>query len=219
MRRPEAGQSVAEISVMVFVLMVLAGSLLPVMGDSIASARVARARNDATRIAAALANLRRDVGRLRPAATAAELDPFRGGVAELDLLASSAPLPAVAGHVPGEPVPAGARQSPLQPWRSPLRIDLLETQLRTNGPGYPASVNGAGSGWNGPYLPAALSSDPWGHAFLVNAGFLQRDLEGLCRDCAVFVLSAGPNGFVETPFAQPVSTARAFGDDIVIRIQ
>ena len=36
---------------------------------------------------------------------------------------------------------------------------------------------------------------------------------------AVWVLSAGPNGTIETPFTLPILSATAGGDDIAIRIQ
>ncbi|MFG0320012.1 MAG: type II secretion system protein GspG [Planctomycetota bacterium JB042] len=58
-------------------------------------------------------------------------------------------------------------------------------------------------GWSGPYLDA-FPADPWGHAFVVTtAGFTDRRKR-------VWVLSAGPNGRLET-------TARdtnPHGDDV-----
>ncbi len=49
-----------------------------------------------------------------------------------------------------------------------------------------------GERWAGPYV-AGLSADPWGHAYLVNAdGWLTRQEQPL-------VLSAGPDGIVQTP--------------------
>jgi len=36
---------------------------------------------------------------------------------------------------------------------------------------------------------------------------------------AVFVLSAGPNGVIETPFYQARDNARLYGDDIGYRLQ
>ncbi len=64
-----------------------------------------------------------------------------------------------------------------------------------------------GTGWKGPYA-AALQPDPWGHAYLVN-------VEGWVdpREHAM-VLSAGPNGRVET---RPTVT-RAAGDDLLLVI-
>ena len=61
-----------------------------------------------------------------------------------------------------------------------------------------------GARWGGPYIPA-LGPDPWGNAYLVNAdGWLD------VRETA-FILSAGPDGIVQTP-----SEARSpHGDDLI----
>jgi hypothetical protein len=62
--------------------------------------------------------------------------------------------------------------------------------------------------------------DPWGHEFLVNTDILrQARPDAGSTEYAVFVISAGPNGILETPFLQPASRARAFGDDVLVRIQ
>jgi general secretion pathway protein G len=61
--------------------------------------------------------------------------------------------------------------------------------------------------WKGPYL-TELGADPWGRAYLVN-------LQGYFSSENVLVLSAGPNGVVET---EPTSTA-AEGDDIALFIE
>ena len=140
-RRRPSSQTLVEISVMVVVLVIFAGSLLPVIADSILSTRVVRARHDAARIAATLANFQRDQGQ------------------PLVQLASSLPVP----HV----------------------------------------------------------TDPWGHEFLVNIDALRSVHPDPSRaeSLALFVISAGPDGVIETPFLQGRSTARAYGDDVIVRIQ
>ncbi len=108
-----------------------------------------------------------------------------------------------------------------------LHEDCGPAQLSKRLPGDLAAVTGAGTaplrgpsptdgwqrllrenafsleGWSGPYLDA-LPADPWGHAYVVTtAGFTDRRKR-------VWVLSAGPNGRVET-------TARdtnPHGDDV-----
>ena len=57
--------------------------------------------------------------------------------------------------------------------------------------------------WNGPYLDS-IESDPWGHAYLVNTRGLFDDRE------QVWVLSAGPDGIVDTS----PSSRETRGDDI-----
>jgi hypothetical protein len=52
----------------------------------------------------------------------------------------------------------------------------------------------------------------------LDGGSTPADAQGRTRK-AVFVVSAGNNGVIETPFEQPITDAQAYGDDIVIRIQ
>ncbi len=62
--------------------------------------------------------------------------------------------------------------------------------------------------YKGPYLPV-VTTDPWGNAYIMAAD--QFALDGR----AVFVLSAGPNGTVDTP----VFSISTLGDDIGIRVK
>lgn len=63
-----------------------------------------------------------------------------------------------------------------------------------------------GSGWQGPY--GSPTADPWGNAYLVN-------VEGLVdpRQPA-WVLSAGPDGIVQTP----VDALKPVGDDVLLHV-
>ncbi len=57
----------------------------------------------------------------------------------------------------------------------------------------------------------AISPDPWGNAYVVNAG--------VPADAAVWVLSAGPDGVIDTPFIQPDALAATQGDDRALRVR
>jgi hypothetical protein len=62
-----------------------------------------------------------------------------------------------------------------------------------------------GETWSGPYIPG-LHPDPWGYAYLVNAdGWLTRQEQPM-------VLSAGPDGIVQTP----ADAWEPTGDDILL---
>lgn len=61
--------------------------------------------------------------------------------------------------------------------------------------------------WKGPYLND-LSSDPWGNAYVVNAVYFN-------TQNPVWILSAGPNGFIDTN----MDSQGLNGDDIGIRLQ
>ncbi len=225
----ERGLSLVEVTIMLVILLILAGSLVPVMSDSINSARNVRARNDLSQIAVALVNFQRDVGpivvdgtRLRQLQTAAS------SVRPVEVLSSDGEMPAITDRVPVETVSAllvnpalTLDASAVAPWTVSQATDRLDFHLRVNGRNYPEATSGAGTGWNGPYLSKDVPGDPWGHAYLINTGFLR----GLppsavgCSRCAVFVISAGPNGTLETPFRQPIANALVFGDDLSVRIQ
>jgi hypothetical protein len=98
-------------------------------------------------------------------------------------------------------------------------MDRCDLHLRIDGRGYPEGQ--AGDGWNGPYIGKPAPPDPWGHAYLINTGFLRGlpSQAGRCTRCAVYVISAGPNGVIETPFQQPLANANLLGDDLAVRIQ
>ena len=59
--------------------------------------------------------------------------------------------------------------------------------------------------------PTPLAADPWGNCYLVNLA------EAMANDKAVWVLSAGPDGIVDTPFSSQL--ARPVGDDVGIRVR
>lgn len=100
-------------------------------------------------------------------------------------------------------------------------VDYLENQLIRNWPSgyaayqyavpsqFDAMIPGPrfGLGWRGAYLSAPIGDDPWGHKYFVNTMFLYAfgnnpTCEGYSAWASdTFCLSAGANGWVETPFA------------------
>lgn len=229
--RSAQGLSLIEVTVMLVVLMALVGALVPAVGDSIESARLVRARNDLTQISVGLANFQRDVGpfvfdgsTVRQARTVSSLRV-------VDLLVSNAPLPDVADAAPIETLAPGMFLDPsvvtgpagLLGWVETPTRDQMDTHLRMNGRNYVEAdiTTGPGRGWNGPYVSKPVGGDPWGHAYLINTGFLRGlpPRAGWCTRCAVFAISAGPNGLLETPFQQPIANANVLGDDLAVRIQ
>jgi hypothetical protein len=114
--------------------------------------------------------------------------------------------------------------------------DRLENHLLWNRPagsGEPYPVLGGipyarMKGWNGPYLSGVPSSDPWGNRYLVNVQILTRSgVDAVAGDldlspgerAAAFVISAGPNGKLDTKFGQPADSFVPGEDDIIYRIQ
>mgnify|MGYP000132519061 FL=1 len=71
--------------------------------------------------------------------------------------------------------------------------------------------------WGGPYLATAeeeISLDPWGHSYLIQ---VQERENGSLR--AIFVISAGPDGIIQTPRLQPIGSFSVQGDDIALLIR
>jgi hypothetical protein len=60
---------------------------------------------------------------------------------------------------------------------------------------------------------AGLSTDPWGNSYLVNVAIL-----GHVGANALWILSAGPNGTIEVPFAA-ASNSSPMGDDVAVQIR
>ena len=226
----ERGLSLVEVTIMLVILLILAGTLVPVMSDSVNSARSVRARNDLSQLAVALVNFQRDVGPVvfdghAPAPVA---DAVGIGAAPCALLTTAGEPPVLdgpradrirrqpaphawpvprrrlraalarfAGVRSRRPSPAGERPR-LPRGRERTRHRLERSVPHERSEGRPV----------GPRLPDQhrVPARP--------AAQFDR-----CSRCAVFVISAGQNGIIETPFQQPIANANVFGDDIAVRIQ
>lgn len=244
----ERGITILETTVILSVLFILAGAMSPIVSESVNTARAVKAKNDASMIAMGLINLQKDVGadalNIGGAAVAPSTALGAGGALRLpELLASQGrapetedapssdnettpmvPLLAAPGHS-GVSLTADARsalRTERRRWRD-TASGSLDDHLMNNRRGYRVRRSGEYSGWNGPYVSAEVKGDPWGRQFLINSQWLDggsstADAQGRMRR-AVFVVSAGADGVIDTPFEQSIVDARAYGDDIVIRIQ
>jgi general secretion pathway protein G len=113
-----------------------------------------------------------------------------GCVPSVTILNGSGPIPAFA---------ANWDQSSFNSFSNYLGTD-------DNGCWSPPAVDPAT--WKGPYM-ASVNADPWGHAYLTNAS------EFLTDGAAVWILSAGPDGIVDTGRGANALS----GDDIGLRIK
>jgi type II secretory pathway pseudopilin PulG len=237
----ERGITILETTVILSVLFILAGAMSPIVSESVNTARAVKAKNDASMIAMGLINLQKDVGadalNIGGAAVAGaapslpDLLASQGGAPETEDAPTSesdatpmVPLLAAPGHS-GVSLTAGARvamRAERRRWRD-TPAGSLDDHLMNNRRGYRFRRSGEYGGWNGPYVSAEVKGDPWGRQFLINSQWLDggsttADAEGRIRR-AVFVVSPGADGVVDTPFEQTIVDARAYGDDIVVRIQ
>ena len=241
----ERGITILETTVILSVLFILAGAMSPIVSESVNTARAVKAKNDASMIAMGLINLQKDVGADAlniggaavggPSLRLPDLLASQGSApetedaqtSESELSSSSAPivpLLAAPGHS-GVSLTASTRaalRAERRRWRD-TPAGSLDDHLMNNRRGYRVRRSGEYGGWNGPYVSAEVKGDPWGRQFVINSQWLDggastADSQGRIRR-AVFVVSAGADGVVDTPFEQSIVEARAYGDDIVIRIQ
>jgi hypothetical protein len=220
----------------------------PIVSESVNTARAVKAKNDASMIALGFINLQKDVGAdaLNLGGEGVALSTVVGASGTLrlpDLLASQGSAPDVEDAQTRESEPTAivpllaapgqsgvsltsdiraATRAERRRWRD-TAAGSLDDHLMNNRRGYRFRRTGEYGGWNGPYVSGEIKGDPWGRQFLVNSRWLDgassaADAQGRIRR-AVFVVSAGADGVVDTPFEQSIVNARAFGDDIVIRIQ
>jgi len=201
--------TLVEMVVILSVIAILTAVLVPTVLSHIAQSRVLRARQDVMAIAGAINRFYDDTGFV-PRTT----DSVNGvgGANVVDMLVSPGEVPAL----PQED--AGSQERWVRG-----STDFLRNHLVNNVPGYRLKRAGGGPGWNGPYFSAAPSEDPWGNRYMVNVVFLEPGGGAVSEDGqpkrAVFVLSAGPDGIIQTPFEQPVTHAEVLGDDIAFRLQ
>lgn len=204
--RSKRGFTLIELTVVLAVLVTLALILTPSIANFINDSRVARARSDCQTIASSIVQFYRDNGFFPqwPAAVAGGPGLPQGRV---NLLVS-------AGRIPPESTPSF--------WTSGTS-DLINNQLMVNNPGYALRTPSTQYGWNGPYFSSELGTDPWGNRYMVNIGLIDvsqgpQGLGGATKS-AVWVISAGSNGTIDTPYTQNLLTAALAPDDIGIRVQ
>jgi hypothetical protein len=170
---------------------VAAGAVAPSVQDYISETRYQRAIRDTRAIAAGVSRFEGDV-RDQP--------NVARGWARFDVLVGRGAAPSVGvGGDAAWVAPHGA-----------LGIGALGDQVVTNAAGYsvlaPAGT-GSSRGWRGPYLEAGIRLDPWGHRYAINISALS---SGASR---TVVVSAGPNGQIETAFQGEAIFAG--GDDLI----
>ena len=205
-RRTEPGFTLIELTVVLAVIVTLALILTPSIANTINDSRISRARADCQIIGAALELFYRDNGFFPQWTTAQAGGP---GLPQMRLQ-----ILFTAGKPPLE--------DQISQWTTGMS-GMLADQLLANTPGYALRTATSQFGWNGPYLSSDLRSDPWGNRYVINVGLIDlssgvQTQSGRLK-AAVWVLSAGPNGTIETPFMQPVTTAITGGDDLTFRIQ
>lgn len=209
-RRPEsrrtAGFTLIEVLVVLSVVAALAAILTPVVVRYVDDARNQRATSDTKVIGSAIGQFSRDLAK-GPVFSDASLSS-----GDLTVLYGPGNSPNVS-STPGWPSSGGVFDE------TSGSAGTLAGQLISNSPGYatttPSGVRpGQGVTWQGPYM-GDVGGDPWGNRYLASVEGMQQG-----SDEAVFVVSAGPDGFVGTSADQAsVGELSTGSDDIVFRVQ
>lgn len=199
------GFTLVEVTVLLAVIGLLVGLVSTTTGDMLQQSRMLSARDEVEQIGRAVTAFYADSGFFPRTEDTVDGRP---GTTLLGALASEASLPDT--------------NEAAAPWTQ-SRLDLMVAHLVRNERGYQGRIAGVANGWAGPYLTTVPAADPWGHAYLVNVFYLDprnvvQELDGTPLG-AVWALSAGPNGVIETPFYQPRDRGQLYGDDVAFRMQ
>ncbi len=211
------GYTLLEVAAVVAVTGTLAAVAMPVVADKIAASKVAAATADVQAIKDSIVNFMKDTG----------VPPFF-------VSGASKALPKYtdfgndATYFRALKTDDGIGPTFFTGNDWPSDGGSLDDQLVTNGPKYSTLTTSA---WKGPYLPS-IKKDPWGNKYWVVIAWLAEPaaISGSVKQKAAFVISAGPNGKIETKFDQPIKDVEAasaaastniftvVNDDIVSRI-
>jgi hypothetical protein len=185
--RASGGFSAVETAAIVTALSLLTAIAAPAVDEYVSLAQLTRAMGDERVIASGIMRLSWDIGLAERRTKGWDTTVLAG--------AGSAPQLGDDGDARWVRAPEGA---------------LLTAHLVTNDVSYavrPLTQSG-GRGWRGPYVDGAIDADPWNHRYAVNIGAMV-----MTTAADTVVISAGPNGLIETPFDR--DGLRAGGDDVV----
>ncbi len=202
--RGECGFTMLEMIVVLAVIAIMSAVLSPMVLNYVDDARKAKAQRDVRTLSGFILQLTKDVQHLPIYfdGTKTTGDP------DIELLQGL-------GNDPADNSSSG------QGWLATSKKDDLANHLVLNKPGGNSNTKKyASSGrfsWKGPYVEQ-ITEDAWGNRYLVNIK------NGNPGDAApgkvIWVLSAGPNGKIETdPAALTDSGPVPGGDDIAVRVR
>lgn len=180
------GFSLTEVMTVLTAVTILSGAAAPAVNDYVEQAKRVRVRHDVNTLAIALMRMAND--------TPAEANAA-GGWATYDLLVGDGAVPIADGAAAGWAAAPGDR------------VGLLDDHLIYNDDRYRRPERYGAFGWRGPYLQQTVDADPWGVRYGVNTRAMRTP------DLDTVVLSAGPDGRVDSPFAIDGLPTR--GDDVV----
>jgi len=212
----DRGFTLMEVIVVLAVAAALTAAMAPLAFRYIDDAKKTQAQNDANRIAEAIGKFLQDVAlppyKNNTSSTKSQVKQSGDFDCLYSLLGNDYTIATDA--TTGDSWTSGGG---VQCQSGSATRDTLENHLINNTPGG-ASANGyvtsSKIAWKGPYLPS-IPPDPWGNKYVVNIG---KSDPGATK--AVWVISAGPNGNLETAAdASATSSISPSGDDIIARVK
>lgn len=213
------GFTLTELMLTLAVLAVVTAVTMPIGLNALKNADLARANADINDLAMALTGFLTDLGRM-PACDANDCSTLvRGGPEQnngLRFLAVGEGRGSLVGrHPPELPTLTVKWNLTARGHATKPAVNNAANHLSVNDPNvddlttsadYPAVGRFR---WRGPYL-RHLTPDPWGNAYIISVGAMERNGSPIALGAKGWIVSAGPNGVLETaPDAPSLG-----GDDI-----
>ena len=213
------GYTLLEVAAVVAVTGTLAAVAMPVVADKIAAAKVTAATMEVQAIKDTIVNFMKDTGVPPFYTTASGSLPKTDDVNNFTIVTLDGAVPAV------DTSSRAASTWPPRPFPTVVNGATIDGQLINN---FPLYITDGTNAWKGPYVPS-LRKDPWGNKYIAVVQWLGEPVEASdkIQQRAAYVISAGPNGLIETSYNQPIRVIKGTqeatffvvgGDDIVSRI-
>jgi prepilin-type N-terminal cleavage/methylation domain-containing protein len=187
------GFTLIELAVVLAIIAVLAAILTPLVTGYLDQARIARAQADVRTIADALKLHQRDTTK------------FPIYLSNGVIIGTGKTVIGGPGNEPTESVTWGSLAA------TTLSTTTLEAYINGNFTSVSTSNAFPKSGFRGPYI-ANIEADPWGNKYLVNANHLHGN------DYHSFVISAGPDGDLDTTKDQVITSTVVVGSDDIMAV-
>lgn len=190
----ERGITLVEATIVLLVMAVLIAAAAPITSRTVDRSKLTKAFNDTKAINTAINNF------------LTEFTAFTPFTITGTAIGSTVQMLVSDGDIPDLGTGDASWTNVVNTASAPF-VDFLERHLVTNTPGGTGAYAVGSPGWRGAYINAPIDPDPWGNRYAVNVLFLR---SSTAND--VFVLSAGPDERIDTPFT--VNGAVPKGDDI-----
>jgi len=212
MKRPDFRQKGFTLVELIFVLAIivtLASIFLPLAMSKFADSKNATATSSIDAIAAALTNFFGDLDHF-PTCNSSDCDPFSSANNDLKFLAFGTGSAELSDEYPSTLPSTGSGSD----WALSTNDDAVVARnnafnhLVANNPGANGTAGEAGldyksSKWKGPYI-SKLAKDPFGFAYIAGVGAMEKDGSPVVTGAKGWILSAGPDGVLDTSAAASV---------------